>query len=113
MSGKDTSTEERPALTRRYWLGIVGWILLCAFLWFFGGMAAGGGIHEWGMYWFGAVVLVLPVVILVALNLAWGVPATAARRGAQRPLAWGRNAVLLWFLVAFLATLAAFLIWAS
>ncbi|MGD8807552.1 MAG: hypothetical protein PVH65_16985 [Chloroflexota bacterium] len=109
MSITENQTEKGDTGGRSYWIEVVALLVLCALLWTCVGMWAGSGlidtIHEWGMFWFGAVVVVLPTVVLVALILAWGMPKIAAGRGADRPQSWGRAAILLWFLVAFVVVL--------
>ena len=93
-----------------YWVTISATILFSVALWFFLGMAAGYGlfftIHEWGMFWLIPMVIVLPTVVFVALFLAFLVPKLAIKRDYNHPHGLAIIAVLLWFIITFVSTLA-------
>ena len=103
-----------PSRKRRvnvgYWITIFVIICFCVALWFFLGMAAGSGlfftIHEWGMFWLIPMVIVLPNVIFAALFLSFIVQKLAIERDYNHPHGLAIIAVLLWFIMTFIITLA-------
>lgn len=112
MSNQPDSTSERDEVRRDYWIEVVVFILIGAAAWVVVGLMAGSGlffeIHEWGMFWIGSSVTLLPVVVMISAILAYAAPGYAERRGMHEPYQFGRIAVLSWLFAALVITLFVF-----
>lgn len=110
MSGDNES--KSYGLDGGYFVEIAMIIFFGVILWSVCGMLVGYelfNIHEWGGAWILAIIFVLPIAVVIAVILAIAVPRSASKMNYHRPRWLGKIAVSLWFLIAFLLTLANFL----
>jgi hypothetical protein len=115
MTEQNEETSEERRAKARYRDAIALIIISGAAVWVvLGGFAAveivgrlSGSPHSLNMVfvWFGISVFILPVVIAIAVILAYFTPKLAIKRGYTHPRRLGTIAVSLWFLVAFVMSL--------